>query len=115
MAGAARHIVRIPLENGEDRNNANEEKMSHAFNDEFGKGKVENTWTVENGDNPGRSWTSLDLAKPVWDEEDWSEVDYPLHVDHPQDVDILGWGESGRDLYGHWDLELGLSQTLTQW
>ena len=108
MSGAASHI-----EDGEDRKNADEDNFTPSFSDDFGKGKVENSWKVVN--DPGKSWTSLDLAKPIWEEEDWSVVDYPLHVDHPQDVGDQGWGESGRDLYGHWDLELGLSQTLTQW
>ena len=52
---------------------------------------------------------TLDLAKPVWEEEDdWVMTHYAEgSADSDQEVE-----ESARSLYGLWDLSLGLMQPI---
>ena len=54
---------------------------------------------------------TLDLAKPVWEEEDdWSMINYAEgSADSDQEVE-----ESEMSLYGHWDLSLGLMQPIVR-
>ena len=99
-------------------------ELSHIVSLEVGSGipDVENkeysgislTEQETNADSPkimNLPWTSLDLAKSVWvEEDDWAMINYAEgFADSDQEVE-----ETERSLYGHWDLSLGLMTPIVR-
>ena len=69
----------------------------------------------------GRNWTSIELAKPVWGEEEdrWKKDNWSLHNYQAGSAERLDIDQVARldntETYGLWDQSLNLTPTLARW
>jgi hypothetical protein len=70
---------------------------------------------------PGRNWTSIELAKPAWDEKigggrkaNWSLHEYQAGSVDQMDIEKVA-GLDTVDTYGQWDQSLHLRPALYRW
>ena len=69
--------------------------------------------------NQALNWTSLDLAKPVWEDETVRPVDldreYKIGSAQPIQLENLNnWDQGNKDTYGSWDDQLNLLPALSR-
>jgi len=85
--------------------------MLSSYSDRYG-------WTQQSlpQQSPPRNWTSLDLAKPVWEEDDGKNgleilTDFKLGQVQELDLEELG---GGKETFGIWDQSLNLLPAMSR-
>merc|ERR1712062_817944 len=69
--------------------------------------------------SPPRNWTSLDLAKPQWEEEEDKDgeislKDYKEGQVQQLDMEEVGAPGGGKETYGTWDQSLNLLPAMSR-